>query len=603
MSAAIGSRGKAASLYWRMVVRPHLRPVVLIMCLMMGTALLDVLTVGLTVPLLDAITHSERSGWSGFLLSLERALVRLGLPAGPNEVIFSILALVSAVFILRSLGHLLHKYYTTLIAIRLRWSMKGALFEKFLNARYEPMTRRARGVVVNDINVASEAVYLVIIALGHFFTGIFNTVLMVGFMLYLSWWATLFISLIGLGIFLVWRRYADARAAVYGRTIYDLHGVQAKVEVDAIDGLKVVKAFSIGERMLDFQRKLMTAEKRPSMKLVFLRQGPAFVNELLSCLVVLAFGGLVFLLPSLGIQFSTLVAFLMAIRRVAPALGDLNASSVEMNRTRRGIEVIQEVLNHLPQEPRKGQGVGPVEQIRIRDLTFAYAARPDHIVLDRFSATLRRGTVTAITGPTGAGKSTVANLLLGLFEPRSGFLEVNGTRLDELDLQAWRRKIGYVPQDTFVFNATFRENIALDDRIPLSEIEWAARVAQLHEFIASLPKGYDTIVGDRGLRLSGGQCQRMAIARAIVRHPEVLIFDEATSALDNLTEQAVYQAIRAFHEEAVVLVIAHRLSTIKEADQILVLREGAVSEQGTHQALMRQQGIYAGLYQEVPASG
>ena len=134
--------------------------------------------------------------------------------------------------------------------------------------------------------------------------------------------------------------------------------------------------------------------------------------------------------------------------------------------------------------------------------------------------------------------------------------------------------------------------------MPEADVIWAAQVAQLHEFIQTLPQGYDTVVGDRGLRLSGGQCQRVAIARAIVRRPQVLIFDEATSALDNVTERAVYEAIHARHQDAVILVIAHRLGTVKDADQIIVLRAGEIIETGTHDALMRQRGVYATLYEE-----
>ena len=323
------------------------------------------------------------------------------------------------------------------------------------------------------------------------------------------------------------------------------------------------------------------------------------VNELVASAIVLGLGAVTLLIPSLGIRFSMLAAFLLGIRKIAPALGAVNQASVALSRDRRNLEIIDEVLRELPQEPSDGAPVGRIEEVRLDGVGFAYPSRPGHAVLTDVTAVLRRGTITALVGPTGSGKSTIASLLLGLYAPQTGAVRINGQDLRRLRLGDWRGRVGYVSQDVFVFNTTIRENIALgDESVSPARIEAAARTAQLHEFIASLPDGYETTVGDRGVRLSGGQCQRLAIARAILRRPEVLIFDEATSALDNLTERAVYEAIGSLSHDAVVVVIAHRLSTIREADQILVLESGRVTEAGRHDALLARRGTYAKLYEE-----
>lgn len=323
-----------------------------------------------------------------------------------------------------------------------------------------------------------------------------------------------------------------------------------------------------------------------------------FITEIAASLIVLVLGGITFLWPSMGMHFSTLVAFLLAIRKVSPAMASINAASVELNRVRRDIEVFDEILHLMPPERHGQRSVQKVEELKLADLSFYYASRAEEWVLKGVDLVMRRGTVTAVVGPTGAGKSTIANLLVGLYSPRSGAIFVNDVDLQQISLTAWRRKVGYVCQDTFLFNATLRENIALwDETVSQADVEWAAGVAQLHDFVSTLPEGYDTVVGDRGLRLSGGQCQRVAIARAILRHPEVLIFDEATSALDNLTESAVYKAISALRKDAIVIVIAHRLSTIKSADQIAVLWSGKVAELGTHESLLNRGGAYAELYE------
>jgi len=406
------------------------------------------------------------------------------------------------------------------------------------------------------------------------------------------------VGILAIGGVQVLRRILDQRAYSCGRVISQLGRDLAKLEVDSIDGLKVVKAHVLESKMVEKQQSLLEAEARPMLQVVIFRNGPMFINEVAASLIVLGLGAMTFLAPSMGLHFSTLVAFLLAIRKVSPAMASINAASVELNRVKPDLEVFDEILHLMPPEKHGQQSVERVEELRLADISFYYVSRPEERVLKSVDLVMKRGSVTAIVGPTGSGKSTIANLFVGLLTPRLGTISVNGVDLQQLSMSAWRRKVGYVCQDTFLFNATLRENIALwDETVSQADVEWAAGVAQLHEFVMTLPEGYDTVVGDRGLRLSGGQCQRVAIARAILRHPEVLIFDEATSALDNLTERAVYEAISALRKDAIVIVIAHRLSTIKGADQIAVLRSGRVIELGTHESLLNRGGAYADLYE------
>ncbi len=586
-------------LYWQAVIRPHWKEAGVIVSLMLLSAALDMMAVGLTVPLLDVLVNPSLMEKSRILSFLASGLKRMGLPAQPSTVIFTLLFLATGLFIFRSVFYLLHKYWTTMIAHKMRREVRELIFQKILLARYEEITKLARGTVINHIHSASESLYLAIISLGHLFTGIFNSLLMIALMLVLSWWATLIIAAMAVGGIVFWRRLTERQAEALGKWIFELGGVESKLETDAIDGLKVVKSHGLESRMVTKVGRLLKQEMEPVGRLVLLRQGPALINEMIASLIILAFGAVCFLIPQLGIRFSTLVGFLLAVKRIAPALGDASAYNVELNKIRRGVEMAEEFLKHLPQERMGGKGVGRVQALQLEDLSFAYPSRPGHKVLEGVSIAMKRGTVTALVGPTGSGKSTIAHLLVGLYEPNQGAIRINGSDLKECDLVQWRKQIGYVCQDVFLFNATVRENIALGDDLPLSSIEWASQKAQLHDFVSTLPNGYETLVGDRGLRLSGGQCQRLAIARAILRNPEVLIFDEATSALDNLTERAVYSAINALREKAVVIVIAHRLSTVKDADQIVVLREGRVAEEGNHSTLMNQQGVYSGLYHEV----
>jgi len=237
----------------------------------------------------------------------------------------------------------------------------------------------------------------------------------------------------------------------------------------------------------------------------------------------------------------------------------------------------------------------PKGAIRFEDVRFAYGAgRP---ALNGVSFEVPAGGTVAIVGPSGAGKSTVARLLLRFYDPGGGRIRIDGEDIGRVTQASLRAAIGIVPQDTSLFNDTIRYNIAYGrPGAAEAEIEQAARVAQMDAFIRSLPQGYDTIVGERGLKLSGGEKQRVAIARAVLKDPPILILDEATSALDSHSERAVQAAIEAACRGRTTLIVAHRLSTVVGADEILVLDHGAIAERGTHCALLARGGVYAAMW-------
>ncbi len=234
-------------------------------------------------------------------------------------------------------------------------------------------------------------------------------------------------------------------------------------------------------------------------------------------------------------------------------------------------------------------------ELRFEQVNFGY--QPDRQILFDVSFSVPPGRKLAVVGASGAGKSTLARLLFRFYDVTGGRILIDGQDIRDVTQPSLRAAIGIVPQDTVLFNDTLYYNLAYArPEASREEIATAARMAQLHDFIAALPAGYETLVGERGLKLSGGEKQRVAIARAILKRPRILIFDEATSALDSKSEQAILQALRAVAAEHTTLVIAHRLSTIVDADQILVLDHGRVREQGTHRELLQQDGLYAQMW-------
>ena len=233
--------------------------------------------------------------------------------------------------------------------------------------------------------------------------------------------------------------------------------------------------------------------------------------------------------------------------------------------------------------------------VRFEKVSFAYeASRP---ILHELSFEIPAGKKVAVVGPSGAGKSTLARLLYRFYDVDSGQISIDGQDVRTVTQSSLRRAIGIVPQDTVLFNDTVAYNIAYGrPGANADEVEEAARAAHIHAFISATPKGYDTMVGERGLKLSGGEKQRVAIARTLLKNPPLLIFDEATSALDSSNERAIQAELEAAAQNKTVLVVAHRLSTVVDAHEILVMEAGRIVERGSHQALLNLQGVYARMW-------
>ncbi|HYP49225.1 MAG TPA: ABC transporter ATP-binding protein [Thermoleophilaceae bacterium] len=371
-------------------------------------------------------------------------------------------------------------------------------------------------------------------------------------------------------------------------------------------GKTMGRSAELGERFTRESRELAELEVRSRMAGRW-RMASVQMSFAIAPALVYWFAGQSIAAGGGSISIGTLVAFTTLQTRLFFPAGQLLSVGIDIQTSLALFDRIFEYLD-LPIDIAERPGaVTPAPgalrgSVSLERVSFRY--EPDaEWTLEDVSLEVPAGTHTAIVGETGSGKSTLAYLVARLYEPESGRVAIDGIDVRDLSFEALARTVGVVSQETYLFHATIAENLrfarpdASDD-----DLEQAARVAQIHELISSLPDGYDTVVGERGYRFSGGEKQRMAIARAVLRNPPVLVLDEATSALDTTTERAVQDAIDRLSEGRTTITIAHRLSTIRDADQTVVLGAGRILERGSHDELLAAGGAYAELAGRDPAA-
>jgi ATP-binding cassette, subfamily B, heavy metal transporter len=383
------------------------------------------------------------------------------------------------------------------------------------------------------------------------------------------------------------------------RTMNDTDNEARTRTVDSLLNYETVKYF--GNEALEatrFDSSLARYERaavRSQVSLNMLNLGQAAIISVgLAAIMLLAADGVARGEMTVG-KFVLVNTYLMQLYQPLNFLGfvyrEVKQGLVDMEQMFRLLAVPQEVAD--PPDARKLVAGGG--EVRFEGVRFGY--RPDRTILRGVDFTVPAGAKLAIVGPTGAGKSTISRLLFRFYDVTAGRILIGGQDIRAVTQASLRAAIGVVPQDTVLFNDTIRYNIAYGrPGASQAEVERAARHAQVHDFIVGLPEGYDTQVGERGLKLSGGEKQRVAIARTILRDPRILILDEATSALDTRTEQDIQSALRGLSRDRTTLVIAHRLSTVVDADEIVVLRDGEIAERGSHAGLLAQGGLYARMW-------
>jgi ABC-type multidrug transport system fused ATPase/permease subunit len=557
--------------------------------------LMETFQIVLLYPILNASFNLQDQGITFFepLYNLVRKTFNL-----PDVVAFSLLFIV--LVFLTFLGTLIYKYLSLNFTKKVIIQTKRSIFDKLAASDYRYFVDNRRG----------DILYAVIAAPGRIkeflevSTGIFSDFVVIMAILVMLFFVSTYgvaLMLVGGVFFVLVIRFIGKRFA-YRLGKRQLRSIQSENEVinGYIQGIRQIRSVYGDSYWKEKYNQALSNYWDKFIKYSFLKNLPiATLNFLFFSLIAVVVIVLFYLYQENFIYVIPLIGtFAFSALKVLPRLSSIGNNYMTAMDSWPNLEKVYRFLND-PRYSLLRNGTKVFEaftsDIVFENVNFSYYKHQE--LIEGVNLSIRKNKITALVGPSGSGKSTIVSLLLRYYDVSNGNIIINGTDLREYDLKSYLQKIGYVSQDTFIYNATVRENIAFGGDYSDERIIEAAKKANIHTFIASLPEGYCTIVGDQGLKLSGGEKQRIAIARALVRDPELLVLDEATSNLDNQSEAIVQASINQVSMNITTFIVAHRLSTIRKADTIFVMIGGRIVESGSHDALMEKRGRYFEIYE------
>ncbi|UCF97898.1 MAG: ABC transporter ATP-binding protein [Spirochaetaceae bacterium] len=530
---------------------------------------------------------------------LLKVMVDTLIPAGDLKGIFRLGLLVTLMMLAKYGCNFYTLYAGHLMAVKMEKDMRRDLFYHLQSLSFRFFDNRQTGELmsrmINDIGRVTDAV-------NHAPEDIFLAVSMIlgsYIVLFTLNWKLALICLLPVPIMAAYSGLLGGRIRRGFQGINDaIAEINAKVE-NIISGIRIMQSFTREKQEREHFDHLNRSYYRSWRSVLWILgsfYGGVFLMQDVSRLVIIVAGGLFVISGALSL--GTLVAFIFYVGIYLEPIERLSRTVEMVQRMGAGLKRFFEIMDEKP-DIREVPGAAALKAIAGRidfeNVTFSYDTRRH--VLRNLNLTIAPGSVVALVGPSGAGKTTFCHLIPRFYEPEAGRVLVDGMDVGRVSLKSLREAIGIVQQDVFLFTGTIRDNIAYGKPgATLEEIEQAARRAGAHSFIHELPAGYDTHIGEKGVKLSGGQKQRVSIARAFLKNPRILILDEATSSLDTHTEMIIQEALEKLIEGRTTLIIAHRLSTIRNADEIVVLTEAGIVQRGTHAQLIGQAGLYADLY-------
>ncbi|MDO4300159.1 MAG: ABC transporter ATP-binding protein [Clostridia bacterium] len=545
----------------------------------LGALVSALLLTKVTINGLDIISKSIDNLLSGNKIIFVEFIIPL--------VIYTIIAVICA---------FVKVYFSRLYAVKIMRDLRNLVVKKLISLEYSYYDDNGSGKLstglLNDVNIIQHFLSEM---LPEIFITIINVMIMLIYIFNINKWLLAAIALsypfVFLAVKIISRRVLEL--AKKRRHYIDIESSEV---YDIFGGMDIVKSYNLYDIMLDRIKKAMLnifGVEVKRAKITSVMEAARMLLKWIPSIICLSFGAV--LVIRNDITTGQLMAFVLVTERAFEQFSSLPYYINEAVDSLVSIERIEELLR-APDE--KAGGIKELNTgenaVELNDIVFKYG---DNTLFNGLSLKIKRGEKVGIVGSSGSGKSTLFKLLCGLYTPLSGSYKLFDTDFHKIDIKYAREKIALISQDVFLFPASIRENVSYgNDNAEFEEIEKACKLANIHDFIINLPKGYETEAGERGVKLSGGERQRLSLARAYLKNAELLLMDEPTSALDTNNEKLMNEVLKNMSQNTTVVIIAHRLSTVVNCDNIFVIENGSVCEEGTHNVLINKKGRYCELY-------
>lgn len=560
-----------------------------VFCLVTG-GLMEALSIISLVPVVDLFVQPDMNKVSISTQYVVKAMQFAGIQPGLGYVLFIFILLV----IIRCIFYILSRYFIIRTKYMLQKDILLGTFTDFFDARWSFFGGNKQGTLLNTFTREIPNVGEAYEVISNYIAYIIQSCIFILVPFYISWK----VAIVSLGcaiLFMLPFFFFGKISYKLGQTSTSMANKMITVIQENVGSAKIILGFGKQKKSRQSLSKAFDVLSKAMVRSQTLAHG---IPQMYYPFGVLVLVITMYVGKTFTNTLSEIVAVLYSFMRILPVVGNIMAQRTYINTYFPSYEQVT-ALRHQANELRQVSGErifeGFAKDIVLEEVGFAYFG--DEPVLTNVNLTIPKGKMIAIVGKSGSGKSTLIDIIMGFNQPVSGHIKVDGIFLRDYEILSYRNRIGYVPQESTLFNMSIRDNMLwAKEKATDQEIRHACAIAHASEFIEELPSKYDTLVGDRGVRLSGGQIQRITLARAILRKPDILILDEATSSLDTQSERLIQSALDNIVKETTIVIIAHRLSTIVNADYIYVLDEGRIIEEGTHAELISRDGSFSKMH-------